>query len=151
MALVANEWSASSGSNSNEERIGSIMAGLKVFAHTYFIGVGPKNYPIAIEYFNIKDLLWVQPDPRNAYIQILSEYGIIAFICFFSMVYIIYKKLNFKLLLDLYLFGALLSILIFANFSGQVVTQQFIYLFLAIILGYKMRGIKTNEKNNISN
>ena len=143
LALIANEWSASSGSNSNEERLGSAIAGLKEMVFSYFIGVGPKNYPIAIEYYDIKDVLWIQPDPHNGYVHILAEYGILAFISFASLVILIYKKLNFKLLLDLYLFAGLLSLLIFTNFSGQVVTQHFLYLYGALIMGYKNTRLKS--------
>jgi O-antigen ligase len=146
LGLVVNEWSASSGSNSNEERLGDIIAGLKIFLYSFTLGVGPKNYPIAIEYYAISDVLWVQPDPHNSYIHILAEYGLLAFICFFSMVYIVYKKLNLYNLLDLYLFGALISILIFGNFSGQVITQQFLFIFFSLIVGYSIRKIEICKK-----
>lgn len=142
LALVANEWNASSGSHSNEERIISAIAGIKETLFSYFIGVGPKNYSVAIEYFNIKDLLWIQPDPHNGYVQLLAEYGLLSFISFMSLLILIYKKLNLSSLLDLYLFAGLLSLLIFTNFSGQTVTQNFLYLYGALIIGYKLQGKK---------
>ncbi|MDN5126834.1 O-antigen ligase family protein [Aliarcobacter butzleri] len=146
-SLILNEWSASSGSQSNDQRIGAILAGLKESLYTYFIGVGPKNYPIALDYFNIDDVHWIIPDPHNAYVQLISEYGLLSFIAFLMYIFKIYKLLDFNNLIELYIAATFISMLVFANFSGEVITQQFIFMLGSIFVGYKLKE-QHDEKNS---
>lgn len=146
--LISTEISASQGSRSNEARYTAALAGIKMWLYTFGFGVGPKNYPTGVVYYDIP-VTWVHPDPHNAYAHILAEYGTIAFISFIAMLIILFKIRTGDRLFDFFFKVSIISILINSLFTGETITQNFFYLLSSIYLGnfLRLRAIHSNSSS----
>jgi O-antigen ligase len=132
------ELSSAEGSGSNEERILSALSGLLI-GLIHPVGVGSSHYPEAAATLDI-GLLWIQPDPHNAYAHALSWAGILGFLC--VAVLLLYPTLLlFKHagragnLVTAYL-PMLAGLYLFANTSGGLMTQPFFWAFSGVIFGH---------------
>lgn len=148
--ILRTEMSASEGSSSNEMRVAQSLNGLIIFFN-YPFGIGNSTYPAMADKLRLYFPQHTPPDPHNAFVHILSAFGLFGFF-FYSLIiiYIVYHLYrtrktiasNSMLCLSLTLF----SLLFQGLFSGEAFTQPVSWLILGFVLGVTTRAkIKQNE------
>lgn len=129
-SVLNTEISASEGSESNDQRVKLVLNGLYI-GYIYPFGVGSGHYKDAVEVTNsVFPVLWIQPDPHNAFAHIAYSGGIIALVLYFLFLLFgflkIEKNVNVYILFLFFLFNGL--------FHGETLTQNFFYIFFSFYL-----------------
>ncbi|WP_448699633.1 O-antigen ligase family protein [Mucilaginibacter sp. AW1-3] len=118
---------------SKTERLNFTLVALEMAWDNPFLGVGAANFSLHYNHYNQIAIFDrnAKTIPNNIYVEILSEYGGLAFITFFVFIYFVFKKAN-KKSSDILVAGLLSSLIYF--FAFPALTMLFIWVFIGVLI-----------------
>jgi len=128
---------------SKKDRIGQSIAGINMFKDNPILGVGLSQYGYSYEQYKDPDSFEYPSEfkriPNNVYVELLSEGGLLTFVCFLALLLVIFRRLTSakQFLLRMGLVSTMISFIAFPTFS-----LMYIWFFLGISSGEASKQIK---------
>ncbi len=119
---------------SKTDRLNTALIALEITRDSPFFGVGPANFGLHYNHYNTLpgfDDFETKRIPNNIYVEVLSEYGGLAFIFFICFLYYVFKYGRSKSN-DVLVGGLIASYIYF--FAFPTFTMLFIWVFIGIVL-----------------
>jgi O-antigen ligase len=134
----------SSSSVSNQDRLDLIMNGISIWSEFPIFGAGPKTFFYRLSEYGNDLYPATAHDAHNAFINILAEIGIIAFLLFLLLwgysllVSVNLYRYKYSLKgLNLLFFTTIVIILLWSNVTGLIYSDKIPWLLLAFLFSYK--------------